>query len=170
MKKAYLESPLGTMLAAVNDESLVGLWFEGQRYFPADADQWEQEPTHPVFRKLSSWLESYFAGKDPAIDFAFAPCGTAYQQKVWRILQEIPYGQTSSYGAIARRIEEEKQDASLPRRRQHPGARAVGGAVGHNPISLVIPCHRVIGADKSLTGYAGGLDRKTSLLRLEGIL
>ncbi|MDR1152036.1 MAG: methylated-DNA--[protein]-cysteine S-methyltransferase [Bifidobacteriaceae bacterium] len=162
------------ILVAAADDAVTGLWFEGQRHFPACAGQWvassdddsgdgDSGPSDRVHARLRSWLDAYFAGENPAIDFPLAPRGTPFQQRVWSILRQIPYGETTTYGDIASRLT--AQSAS-----GRTSARAVGGAVGHNPISLVIPCHRVIGATGSLTGYAGGLDRKTALLTLEGVL
>ena len=106
------------------------------------------------------WLDLYFAGKEPDFSPALNPTGTAFQMSVWAILQTIPFGETTTYGAIARRLEEQTK--------KRMSAQAVGGAVGRNPISIIVPCHRVIGADGSLTGYAGGLDKKEYLLRTEG--
>jgi len=157
MRTAIIETPLGAIQAAAADKGLSGLWFVGQKYFPAAAQTWVKEPTLPVFAALKSWLEDYFAGKNPEITLPLAPQGTAFQQAVWDILLKIPYGKTSTYGEIAAQLNAGKKGA----------AQAVGGAVGHNPISLLIPCHRVLGAGGSLTGYAGGLDKKRALLELE---
>ncbi|MDR1236872.1 MAG: methylated-DNA--[protein]-cysteine S-methyltransferase [Propionibacteriaceae bacterium] len=161
IRKAHYQSGLGTILAAVSDGAVTGLWFEGQRYFPAAAAAWDEVQDDPVLPKLFNWLDGYFAGDNPAVDFPLAPQGTPFQQRVWSVLRDIRYGEITTYGAIATSIA-----AQSPNGRT--SARAVGGAVGHNPISLVIPCHRVIGSTGSLTGYAGGLDRKTALLQLEG--
>ena len=155
------ETPLGAIQAAADDKSLRGLWFVGQKYFPASADAWTAAPDHPVFAALQSWLKDYFSGKKPAGKIPLAPEGTEFQQAVWNILLEIPHGKTSTYGAIAAQLAPDKSKGS---------AQAVGGAVGHNPISLLIPCHRVVGADGSLTGYAGGLEKKRALLELEGAI
>jgi methylated-DNA-[protein]-cysteine S-methyltransferase len=153
------DTPLGPVTAAAEGENLTGLWFAGQKYYPATRD-WQTKPDHPVFENLRVWLKDYFAGVNMngayKKRFHLRPAGTDFQQKVWRALLEIPSGTLSNYGALARRL-----DSS---------ARAVGGAVGRNPISLVIPCHRVVGASGALTGYAGGLDRKRALLELEGSL
>jgi methylated-DNA-[protein]-cysteine S-methyltransferase len=142
------------------------LWFTGQKYFPpvhTDIGTWRKKADHPVFEKLRPWLKGYFAGTvSPGSSqwsgavklFKLNPNGTGFQKLVWQALLDIPYGTLSSYGAIAKRL------GSSP--------RAVGGAVGHNPISILIPCHRVVGSGGKLTGYAGGLDRKTALLKLEG--
>ncbi|MDR0862616.1 MAG: methylated-DNA--[protein]-cysteine S-methyltransferase [Oscillospiraceae bacterium] len=153
-------SPFGEMTAAARDDALVGLWFDGQKYYPKDAPTWEVASDYPVLRELRAWLDGYFGGDNPAITFELAPVGSEFRQAVWRILREIPYGGATTYGAIAKRVATER---GVPRF----SAQAVGGAVGHNPISILIPCHRVVGATGELTGYAGGLDKKRSLLDLE---
>ena len=153
-----LDTPLGKIQAAARDNALTGLWFIGQKYFPSNAGSWENKPDHPVFTSLKIWLKDYFAHKNPKIPFPLKPEGTDFQQAVWKLLLKIPYGKTSTYGTIAAKLASAEKKAS---------AQAVGGAVGHNPISLLIPCHRVLGADGSLTGYAGGLDKKQALLELE---
>jgi len=152
------ETPLGKIQAAARDNALTGLWFIGQKYFPIDTKAWNHEPDYPVFVSVKSWLECYFAKKKPETKISLKPTGTDFQQAVWKLLLEIPYGSTSTYGAIASRLAAAGKKAS---------AQAVGGAVGHNHISLLIPCHRVLGSDGSLTGYAGGLDKKRALLELE---
>ena len=151
------DTPLGKIQAAARDEALVGLWFSGQKYFPRDTTGWQNRML-PVFASLKAWLEDYFARKKPKPAFPLKPAGTEFQQAVWKLLLEIQYGKTTTYGAIASELLAAGKKAS---------AQAVGGAVGHNPISLLIPCHRVLGADGSLTGYAGGLDKKRALLELE---
>jgi methylated-DNA-[protein]-cysteine S-methyltransferase len=157
------QASMGVITASAEDAAITGLWFDEQKYFPHGTKAWESAPDYPVLVQLRAWLDAYFGGeKDPPIDFALAPAGSEFRQKVWRILREIPYGQTTTYGTIAKQIAAKEGRRKL-------SAQAVGGAVGHNPISIVIPCHRVIGADGSLTGYAGGLDRKITLLQLEGI-
>lgn len=140
---------------------LCGLWFIGQKYFPSHTEAWEEAPDQSVFLLLKAWLMDYFSGKKPLTAVPLTPAGTDFQRAVWKLLVDIPCGETSSYGAIAARLAETGRKAS---------AQAVGGAVGHNPISILIPCHRVVGADGSLTGYAGGLDRKRALLELEKAL
>lgn len=157
-------SPLGTVTLESDGEALVGLWLPGQRgtLHAASAERQCGEGL-PIFREATAWLEAYFAGERPDVSqLALAPAGSPFRQAVWRILREIPYGATTTYGEIARRM------GTLTGK---PGmaAQAVGGAVGHNPISLIIPCHRVIGAGGNLTGYAGGLDKKVWLLRHEGV-
>ena len=163
---AVIDTPLGKMQAAACDDALVGLWFIGQKYFPTDAASWLNEQDYPVFALLRDWLEAYFSRKQPGessplVKIPLAPHGTDFQQAVWKLLLEIPYGKTTTYGAIAARLSSAGKKAA---------AQAVGGAVGHNPISLIIPCHRVLGADGSLAGYAGGLDKKRALLELEGAI
>ena len=157
------ETPLGAMRAAACDNALRGLWFIGQKYFPSDTGAWLESPDYPVFVSLRAWLKDYFAHKKPEIKVPLSPVGTDFQQAVWKLLLKIPYGKTSTYGAIAAGL------ASVRHGGGRAAAQAVGGAVGHNPISLLIPCHRVLGADGSLTGYAGGLEKKRALLELEGI-
>ncbi len=151
-------SPLGPMIVAATAHGLAGLWFEGQKHLP-DTHTWPQQPGHPVLRQAVAQLAEYFAGQRTRFDLPLdLQGGTAFQKAVWTALLGIPAGQTVSYGAISQRIGK-------------PAAvRAVGAAVGRNPVSVVVPCHRVLGGDGALTGYAGGLDRKTALLRLEGVL
>ena len=151
-------SPLGPMIVAATAHGLAGLWFEGQKHLP-DTHTWPQQPGHPVLRQAVAQLAEYFAGHRTRFDLPLdLQGGTAFQRAVWTALLGIPAGQTVSYGAISQRIGK-------------PAAvRAVGAAVGRNPVSVVVPCHRVLGGDGALTGYAGGLDRKTALLRLEGVL
>ena len=153
-----MDTPLGKIQAAACDKGLRGLWFIGQKYFPQDAGTWQNEPGHPVFSSLQAWLEAYFAGKKPELTIPLAPQGSEFRQAVWKLICQIPYGKTSTYGALAAQLAASGKRAS---------AQAVGGAVGHNPISLIIPCHRVMGSDGSLTGYAGGIEKKRALLELE---
>ncbi len=149
-------SPLGGVILASDGEALTGLWFEGQKHFGAGLAGEALEKPLPVFDQADRWLDVYFSGWEPDFTPPLRPRGTAFQQAVWKLLLAIPYGRTAAYGEIAASL-------GLP-----PGAaRAVGGAVGRNPISLIIPCHRVVGADGSLTGYAGGMERKRLLLDLE---
>ncbi|MDI1339307.1 methylated-DNA--[protein]-cysteine S-methyltransferase [Polaromonas sp.] len=156
------QSPLGKMIIAATDKGLAGLWFEGQRHLPPELVEppvWPSDPDHPVLQEVSRQLTGYFAGQrtqfDVPLDLAY---GTAFQQSVWQALLKIPQGGTASYGEVSQRIGK-------------PAAvRAVGAAVGRNPVSIIVPCHRVMGAKGALTGYAGGLDRKTALLKLEGVL
>ena len=150
------------MTAAAIGGALTGLWFIGQKYYPDNADQCALSPKEGVFLSAQEWLDRYFAGENPAVGFPLALNGTAFRKEVWDILRGIPYGKTMTYGQIA---------ALIAKRRgvDRFSGQAVGGAVGHNPISIVIPCHRVVGASGGLTGYAGGLERKSALLKLEGI-
>lgn len=158
----HTESPLGGITLSSDGEALTGLWFDGQKHFGAGLPADCEEKMLPVFAEAERWLDAYFSGIEPDFTPPLAPQGTAFQKAVWGILLTIPYGQTLSYGAIAARLAEKR---GMP----HLSAQAVGGAVGRNPISLLIPCHRVIGADGSLTGYAGGEDRKRFLLQREGL-
>ena len=153
-------SPLGDILLASDGEALTGLWFSGQKHFPAELLEHACMQHTSVFAQTEKWLKAYFAGEQPAQLPPLAPQGTAFQREVWQILLEIPYGQTVTYGEIARRLAKKRGIAAM-------SAQAVGGAVGRNPISLMIPCHRVLGAGGSLTGYAGGMERKKALLALE---
>lgn len=155
-------SPLGSLLLAERDGALTGLWMEGQKYFPSLSEQ-ETRPcsNSPVLRAAEKWLTAYFAGEKPEISaLPLSPEGSVFRRKVWERLCAIPYGQVRTYGEIARELAEESGT-------ERSRARAVGGAVGHNPISIIIPCHRVVGADGTLTGYAGGVHRKLWLLRHE---
>ena len=157
----HAESPLGPILLAGDGEALTGLWFQGQKYEGAGVP--ENAPTDetlPVFETARAWLRAYFAGEALPELPPLRPAGTAFQQAVWRQLMTIPYGEASTYGWLADELE--------PVLGHPTSARAVGSAVGRNPISLMIPCHRVVGSGGSLTGYAGGLERKEFLLALEG--
>ena len=162
-QKAYTSvysSELGDILLAADEIGLTGLWFFGQSYF-ADtlpAEQIAQET--PILAQAREWLDEYFSGKKPDFTPTLHPIGSPFRQAVWKLLLQIPYGQTTTYGEIARQLEKLQN-------RPHMSAQAVGGAVGHNGISIIIPCHRVVGTKGSLTGYAGGLDKKMALLELE---
>jgi len=153
------ESPLGPILLAASGRGLAGAWFvEGQRDTP-DPTHWAAAPDHPVLQEAAAQLADYFSGRRQHFDLQLdLTNGTAFQQSVWQALLAIPFGKTTTYGELARRI-------GRPR-----AVRALGAAVGRNPVSIIVPCHRVIGTDGALTGYAGGLDRKTALLRTEGVL
>lgn len=157
-------STVGTLTIACQEKSLVGIWMEGQKYYGYEIiEEAEACDSYPVLEKTKRWLDAYFAGKKPEIsEISLAPQGSAFRQRVWKLLCEIPYGETITYGELARKVA-----AQMGRERM--SAQAVGGAVGHNPISIIIPCHRVVGADGSLTGYAGGVDKKLKLLEIEGI-
>ena len=153
-------SPLGDMLLAADETGLTGLWFEMQKYYASKLDAEHVEKELPVFEQTKRWLDLYFSGKEPDFTPQLHMIGTPFQLAVWEILCGIPYGKTTSYGEIAKTIARQSGRASM-------SAQAVGGAVGHNKISIIVPCHRVIGADGSLTGYAGGIDKKIKLLALE---
>jgi methylated-DNA-[protein]-cysteine S-methyltransferase len=153
---ARIASPLGDILAAAESGALIGLWFEGQKYYPAIPEDWRENAASPAIARCRKQLDEYFAGKRDRFDLPLAPRGTAYQQRIWREIAAIPFGETLSYAELAKRAG--NADA----------ARAAGAATGRNPVSIVIPCHRVVGSGGALTGYAGGLERKTRLLGLEG--
>lgn len=153
---------LGFMTAAAENGHITGLWFAGQKYFPHGSSAWADSSDYPVFVQLRIWLGRYFAGENPTMNLPLDLRGTTFQKEVWRFLSEIPYGSTSSYGEISKQLAAGRNLASM-------SAQAVGSAVGHNPISLLIPCHRVVGCAGQLTGYAGGLDKKEFLLELEKI-
>ena len=154
------ESPLGGVTLASDGECLTGLWFDGQKYFAETLDPRHTEKRLPVFDQAVRWLDVYFSGTEPDFTPPLRMETTPFRKAVWDILLTIPYGQTTTYGDIARRL---ARLSGLSRM----SARAVGGAVGRNAISLIIPCHRVVGADGNLTGYAGGVERKARLLELE---
>ena len=156
----HYTSSLGGITLASDGEALTGLWFDGQKYYPNKLVEESTESELPIFVQTCNWLDIYFNGKVPNFTPPISLQTTAFRKAVYDILLTIPYGQTMIYGEIAR-ILAEKQGV------KRMSAQAVGGAVGHNPIGIIIPCHRVIGADGSLTGYAGGLDKKKTLLKLE---
>lgn len=152
------ESPLGRLLIVSDGQAICGVWFYDQKHFKSSLDEkpvFSDDLT--IFKTAKTWFDDYFKGLNPKIDFKLKPQGSEFRRKVWNILAEIPYGETMSYGEIAGIISPEMSP------------RAVGGAVGHNPIAILIPCHRVLGANGKLTGYAGGLGRKIELLRVEKI-
>ena len=162
-------SPLGGITVASDGEALSGLWFDGQKYF-ADRlikKEFGEQSTDglkvPVLKETEKWLDIYFSGKVPDFTPDLNLNGvSSFWKRVWKILLKIPYGKLTTYGQIAKKIEAETG--------KRVSAQAVGGAVGHNPISIIVPCHRVIGFNGNLTGYAGGLDKKVKLLRIEGVL
>ena len=163
IQTAFYDAPYGRYVMAAEDGAVTGVWLEGQKYFPSDLPAPSGEEAE-IFASTRRWLDAYFAGRQPDVSaLPLAPKGSAFAQSVWQLLLEIPYGQTVTYGELAKRLAERRGLAQL-------SAQAVGGAVGHNPISIIIPCHRVLGAKNQLTGYAGGLDVKTFLLKLEGVL
>lgn len=162
---AVYRSPIGVFtLACDEEERLAGLWMEGQKYFLGGLSQ---EPVErgelAIFGRTKEWLDRYFAGEKPeSSELPLAPVGSMFRQEVWKLLCEIPYGQVVTYGALAGKLAAKLGKASM-------SGQAVGGAVGHNPVSIIIPCHRVVGSDGTLTGYAGGLHKKFVLLTHEGV-
>lgn len=164
---ADYNTPIGKLILAADDrgEAITGAWFEGQKYFGGTSGQdLVAKKDLEVFDDAKSWLDRYFGGERPSPDeLPLAPCGSDFRQEVWKLLCEIPYGRVTTYGELA---------AETARRlgRERMSAQAIGGAVGHNPISVIIPCHRVIGADGSMTGYAGGIGLKEWLLSHEGAI
>ena len=156
----HYNSPLGKITFASNGKELTGLWFNGQKYFARSLPAGYTEQNTPALSEAKRWLEVYFTGKKPDFMPPLHIVGSAFRRAVWEILLQIPYGKTTTYGEIARQLAEKQK---LPRM----SAQAVGGAVGHNEISIIIPCHRVVGTNGSLTGYAGGIDKKIKLLELE---
>lgn len=151
-------SPLGKMLLACDDTGIIGAWFEDQKFYAACISEYIETPDSPYLAETAAWFDEYFRGGRPDISaLPLSPRGTNFRRKVWRALCDIPYGETATYGELAKAL-------------GNTSPRAVGAAVGRNPISVIIPCHRVIGASGSLTGYAGGIWRKTRLLDIEGII
>lgn len=159
-----VSSPLGVITLASDGKALNGLWFEGQKYFGGTLPETpERNDGLSVFAQTGDWLKAYFSGERPKIDeLLLRPIGNDFRQEVWNILCGIPYGEVITYGEIADRVSKNRGLRSM-------SAQAVGGAVGHNPISIIIPCHRVVGANGSLTGYAGGIEKKVKLLEHEGV-
>ena len=149
-------SPVGNITLGSDGEALTGLWLEGQKFFLGKYKEAEKNDGLEIFRETRSWLDAYFKGENPKITMPLSPEGTEFQQKVWKELEKIPYGRTVTYGEIGRRL-------------GIKSAQAIGGAVGRNPISIIIPCHRVIGKNGTLTGYAGGIEKKLILLKLENV-
>lgn len=152
----HYDSPLGDITLASDGEGLVGLWFDGQKHFAEALDAQHIEKALPIFDQAARWLDIYFSGRKPDFMPPLHMRGTDFRRAVWEVLLTIPYGQTMTYGEIAAQI-------GL----SGTSTRAVGGALGHNPISIIVPCHRVVGADGSLTGYAGGVEKKKQLLDME---
>lgn len=160
----HYQSPLGDILIASNENSIIGLWIGEQKYIestmPKDIID---KDDHQILQSAKAWLDDYFSGRRPELTrLSLAPIGGEFRQQVWRILMEIPYGELTTYGNVAKEVAKRMG-------RDRMSAQAVGGAVGHNPISIIVPCHRVIGSDGSLTGYAGGIDMKMKLLKHEGV-
>lgn len=171
-KLMIYDSPIGKLTLAGDGTSITGLWIEGQKYFKRTLENGDGERDScvrtsddvpcEVLCRACEWLDAYFKGEHKEISFPLAPKGSAFQKSVWDILKEIPYGETITYGEIARKLSDRQGKSSM-------SAQAVGGAVARNPISILIPCHRVVGTNGSLTGYAGGIKRKIKLLTLEGV-
>lgn len=157
----HYDSPLGRILLAADERGLTGLWFEGQKYFARTLPTECEERETPALADAAHWPDVYFSGHEPDFTPPLHPAGTPFQRTVWALLGQIPYGEMTTYGALAQTLATRVGLASM-------SAQAVGGAVGHNPVSIIVPCHRVVGADGSLTGYAGGIERKIVLLCLEG--
>ncbi len=164
MYKSKYISPIGELLIAAEDSGICGLWFFGQKYFGCvggsklDLSLAEYKENHSIL-DAKRWLDIYFSGKEPDFVPRLSFCGTSFQNEVWGMLAEIPYGETVTYGELSKKIGES--------RGKKMSSQAVGGAVGRNPISIIIPCHRVLGNGGAITGYAGGIDKKIALLRLE---
>lgn len=156
----HYSSPLGGILLAADEIGLTGSWFDGEKYFADNLPAEHAERQTPILAEAARWLDIYFTGKEPGFTPPLHPSGSPFRQAVWEILLQIPYGQTTTYGEIARQLAEKQGLEKM-------SAQAVGGAVGHNEISVIIPCHRVVGTSGSLTGYAGGIDKKVKLLELE---
>ena len=158
---SHYDSPIGHMTMASDGTHLIGLWFDGQKHFASTLDkEYEERDNLPIFEETRRWLDHYFGGEVPDFTPALLLRANDFRRRVWEILLTIPYGQTLTYGEIARIIARERNITSM-------SAQAIGNAVSHNPISLIIPCHRVVGANGSLTGYAGGIERKKWLLEME---
>ena len=156
----HYDSPLGKILLAADEEGMTGVWFQAQKYFAAKLPPENEEGTTPVLGDACRWLDIYFSGREPDFTPKLHLIGSDFRQAVWALLLQIPYGQTRTYGVLAKQLAERNGGKRV-------SAQAVGGAVGHNPISLMIPCHRVVGTNGSLTGYGGGIQRKKALLELE---
>lgn len=160
MYTCHYDSPLGGILLAADEIGLTGLWFDGQKYFARTLAAVHTERETEALVQAERWLDRYFSGRQPDFLPPLHPIGSPFRESVWKLLLQIPYGQTTTYGALAGQLAAQLGKPKL-------SAQAVGGAVGHNEISIIIPCHRVVGTNGSLTGYAGGIDRKIKLLTLE---
>ena len=162
--QSIYHSPIGELLIAVNDDVLLGVWMKDQKYYKQNInEEMKHDDQHKIIMQTKSWLDRYFCNEKPPIDeLHLAPVGTPFRKDVWDILMRIPYGQVITYQDIARQIAKAKGIKRM-------SAQAIGGAVGHNPISIIIPCHRVVGTNGSLTGYAGGIEKKIALLQHEQV-
>lgn len=162
--KTYYDSPVGKLFIASDGENIIGLCIEGQKYYLNKLEkEGILENDLPIFDKTRKWLDSYFKQEKPKIsELSLAPEGNVFRQSVWEFLCKIPYGETITYGELAKKVAKKLNKSSM-------SAQAIGNAVGHNPISIIIPCHRVVGKNGNLTGYAGGIDKKIKLLKHEGI-
>ncbi|NLK99641.1 MAG: methylated-DNA--[protein]-cysteine S-methyltransferase [Clostridiales bacterium] len=162
--KTHYQSPLGDMLIASDEDNIIGLWIADQKYIDTTMPKDMVENSQiSILKEAIVWLDDYFAGKQPNLSrLPLAPIGGEFRQLVWSILMEIPYGELTTYGNIAKEVARRMGKDRM-------SAQAIGGAVGHNPISIIIPCHRVVGSNKNLTGYAGGIDIKVKLLEHEGV-
>lgn len=152
---------MGEILLACDEAGLTGLWFEGEKFYALSLDKEHEQKEMPVFTEVKRWLDIYFSGHNPGFMPPIHMIGSDFQMSVWELLTQIPYGETTTYGELAKCVAQKRGLSRM-------SAQAVGGAVGHNEISIIVPCHRVVGTDGSLTGYAGGVDRKLKLLTLEG--
>lgn len=162
--KTYYDSKIGIITLASDGENIIGLWMEGQKYYGGTVkEEMVEKSDLPIFLKAKEWLDRYFEGKKPSIsELKLAPRGGTFRKMVWEILCEIPYGQVTTYGEIGKEVAKRMNKKTM-------SGQAVGGAVGHNPISIIIPCHRVVSSNGSLTGFAGGLTKKITLLELEKV-
>lgn len=159
---SYYKSPLGEIVLSASNQGLSGLWFVGQKYFALYFDKEHIYQEIPLFADVKRWLDIYFSGKEPNFSLPLHFTGSPFQNEVWKILSQIPYGRTTTYGQIAKQV-------AIKRGVSKMSAQAIGGAVGRNEISIIVPCHRVVGVNGNLTGYAGGIEKKIALLQLEGI-
>ncbi|MCI8416531.1 MAG: methylated-DNA--[protein]-cysteine S-methyltransferase [Lachnospiraceae bacterium] len=158
------DSPVGRLLLGEREGALAGLWIEGQKYFlGSEKEEIRESKDSVILRETTQWLDNYFQGEKPPVSqLKLAPSGSEFRKAVWKLLCDIPYGEVTTYKEIAQKVAPILGLSKM-------SAQAVGGAVSHNPVSIIIPCHRVVGANGSLTGYAGGLEKKIALLTLEGV-
>ena len=159
---SYYKSPLGEIVLSASNQGLSGLWFVGQKYFTLYFDKEYIYQEIPLFADVKRWLDIYFSGKEPNFSLPLHFTGSTFQNEVWKILSQIPYGRTTTYVQIAKQV-------AIKRGVSKMSAQAIGGAVGRNKIAIIVPCHRVVGVNGNLTGYAGGIEKKIALLQLEGI-